>query len=170
MTGELHGAIGDMYTQYLDIPENIVSRGDFKPLETAYRNYEANATVANAAAFLDAADGVQAKAVGGGYSIDNPDSPAKRAMLGNAAQAMASDIGRAIATGQLSAAEVSQLQGVLAGLTGSADLAQAYVGLVMSGADAASEKVRSYGRESVSSLRRKRTPAGFDTMRLDVYN
>jgi hypothetical protein len=71
------------------------------------------------------------------------DSPAKRAMLGNAAQAMAADIEQAIATGQLSAAEVSQLHGVLAGLTGDAELAQAYVGLVAAGGDAISANVES---------------------------
>jgi len=43
------------------------------------------------------------------------------------AQAMATDITNALSSGQLSAAEVNQLQGVLAGLTGDAELAEAYV-------------------------------------------
>ena len=58
------------------------------------------------------------------------DSSAKRAMLGNAAQAMAGDIQAALTSGQLSAVEVAQLQGVLAGLTGDADLAAKFVGQV----------------------------------------
>ena len=97
MTGELHGAIGDMYTQYLDIPESIVSRGDFKPLETAYRNYEANATVANAAAFLDEAGRVQAKAVSSGYSIESPYSRVDAAIEADfaARQGAAADMGTA---------------------------------------------------------------------------
>ena len=72
VTGELHATIGDMYTQYLDIPESIVPRSEFKGLETAYRNYEANATVRNASAFLDEAGKVYAKAGDSGYRIDNP--------------------------------------------------------------------------------------------------
>ena len=97
LTGELHGAIGDMYTQYLDIPESIVSRGDFKPLETAYRNYEANATVANAAAFLDEAGRVQAKAVSSGYSIESPYSRVDAAIEADfaARQGAAADMGTA---------------------------------------------------------------------------
>ena len=59
------------------------------------------------------------------------DSSTKRAMLGNAAQAMAADIRQAIATGQLSAAEVGQLQGVMEGLMGDVELAQAYVSSAM---------------------------------------
>ena len=51
----------------------------------------------------------------------------KSGSLEAATQAMAGDIRAAIATGQLSEVGISQLQGVLAGLTGSADLAQAYV-------------------------------------------
>ena len=61
------------------------------------------------------------------------DSSIKRAMLGNAALAMAADIRLAIATGQLSAAEVGQLQGVLAELTGDAELAAAYVSSAVDG-------------------------------------
>jgi len=53
-----------------------------------------------------------------------------------AAQAIAADIGQTIATGQLSAAEVAQLQGVLAGLTGDAGLAAKFVGQMTAGADA----------------------------------
>ena len=72
VTGELHNAVGDIYTQYMDIPENVVSRAEFKPLETAYRTYEANPTVAHAAAFLDEAGKVYRLAGNGGYGVDSP--------------------------------------------------------------------------------------------------
>ena len=80
LTGELDSAVGDIYTQYLDIPESIVPRSEFKGLETAYRNYEANATVRNAAAFLDEAGKVYSKAGDSGYRIDNPYSRVNTAM------------------------------------------------------------------------------------------
>ena len=89
------------------------------------------------------------------------DSPAKRAMLGNAAQAMAGDIGQAIATGQLSAAEVAQLQGILAGLTGSAELAATYVEQVTVGADMGmvSANVDESGESGYNG---KKNPSNFD--------
>lgn len=34
VTDELHTAIGDMYTQYLEIPEGVVPETDFRGLET----------------------------------------------------------------------------------------------------------------------------------------
>ena len=59
----------------------------------------------------------------------------KSGSLEAAAQAMAADIRQAIATGQLSAGEVAQLQGILAGLMGDAELAEAYVGQSVDGVD-----------------------------------
>ncbi len=64
VTGELHSAMGDIYMNYLDIPESVVSNTEFAPMETAYRNYEANPTIANAAAFINEAGKVQRIAVG----------------------------------------------------------------------------------------------------------
>jgi hypothetical protein len=72
VTGEMHNAVGDIYTQYMDIPESVVPNKQFAPLETAYRNYEANPTIANASAFLDEAGKVQRLAGNGGYSVESP--------------------------------------------------------------------------------------------------
>jgi hypothetical protein len=96
LTGELHTAIGDMYISYLDIPESIITRSDFKPLETAYRNYEANATVKNAAAFLDEAGKVYARAENSGYKVGNPYDTINAAIEADfaARQGVAGDIGR----------------------------------------------------------------------------
>jgi hypothetical protein len=72
MTGEMHNAVGDIYLNYMDIPESVVPNQQFAPLETAYRNYEANPTIANASTFLDEAGKVQRLAGNGGYSVDSP--------------------------------------------------------------------------------------------------
>ena len=64
------------------------------------------------------------------------DSSIKRAMLGNAALAMAADIRTVMQTQTLTVSEKAQLMGVLTEMVGSAELAQAYVGQVMAGADA----------------------------------
>ncbi len=71
---------------YMDIPESVVSRSEFAPLEIAYRNYEANPTVANAAAFIDEAGKVQRIAVGNGYSVDSPNVKVNAAMEADAAK------------------------------------------------------------------------------------
>ena len=76
--GVLHDTIGDIYLRYLDIPEKVVSNADFARLERAYRNYEANNSVANAAAFLDEAAKVQRIAGGNGYSVVSPYAKSKR--------------------------------------------------------------------------------------------
>ena len=70
---------------YMDIPESVVSNAEFAPLETAYRNYEANPTVANAAAFIDEAGKVQRIASGNGYNVDSPNVKVNAAMEADAA-------------------------------------------------------------------------------------
>ena len=37
LTGELDSAVGDIYMQYMDIPESVVSNKEFAPMEIAYR-------------------------------------------------------------------------------------------------------------------------------------
>ena len=54
---------------------------------------------------------------------------AKEARLGTAAQALVGDIGQAVASGQLSAAEVTQLQNVMAEIVGDDELAAEYIGI-----------------------------------------
>jgi hypothetical protein len=54
---------------------------------------------------------------------------AKEAKLGTAAQALVEDIGQALTSGQLSEAEVTQLQNVMEGLTGDAEQAAEYIGI-----------------------------------------
>jgi hypothetical protein len=55
VTGEMDKAVGDIYMQYMDVPERVVSDQEFTPMETAYRKYEADPTVENAAGFLEEA-------------------------------------------------------------------------------------------------------------------
>jgi hypothetical protein len=62
------------------------------------------------------------------------DSSVKAAKLGAAAEAMAGDIRKATATGQLSVTERMQLQDVVVEIVGSVGLAVAYVGQVIAGA------------------------------------
>ncbi len=69
MTGKAHDAVGDIYMQYLDIPEHVVSNSEFAPLERAYRIYEASPTIEHASAFLDEAGKVQRVANRNGYGL-----------------------------------------------------------------------------------------------------
>lgn len=69
MTGKIHDAVGDIYMQYLDAPERVVSNSDFAPLERAYRIYEASPTIEHASAFLDEAGKVQRVANRNGYGL-----------------------------------------------------------------------------------------------------
>jgi hypothetical protein len=48
--------------EYMGIPEKVISSPDFKPLENAYRAYEANNTIKNAAKFVEEAKAVSVKA------------------------------------------------------------------------------------------------------------
>ncbi len=52
VTGGLDNAMGDIYMNYMDIPESVVSRSGFEDFRTAYYIYDGNPTIANAAAFL----------------------------------------------------------------------------------------------------------------------
>ncbi len=75
----------------------------------------------------------------------------KRGSLEAAAQAMAGDIRTAMQTQTLTVAERTQLMGVLTEIVGSAELAEAYVGQVVAGADVESGKVSANVDESGES-------------------
>ena len=85
MTGNAHDAVGDIYMQYLDAPERVVSNSEFAPLERAYRIYEASPTIEHASAFLDEAGKVQRIANRNGYALDNPFVMMNAAMQADAA-------------------------------------------------------------------------------------
>ena len=55
VTGEMHNAVGDIYMDYMNIPESVVSRSDFENFRSAYYIYAENPTIKNGAAFLEEA-------------------------------------------------------------------------------------------------------------------
>ena len=55
VTGELHNAVGDIYMDYMNIPESVVSRSGFENFRSAYYIYAENPTIKNGAVFLEEA-------------------------------------------------------------------------------------------------------------------
>jgi hypothetical protein len=67
--------------EYIGIPEKVISSPDFKLLENAYRAYEANNTIKNAAKFVEEARAVSVKAEAEGFKVNSPFDTINKAIV-----------------------------------------------------------------------------------------